>query len=70
MQEMLFDLVKETRQDVKELRKLVHDHMLLTEQKLNEAKQPATFLSILGNVIVKLGAAAGLLAAVKTFVVK
>lgn len=77
MQEMLFDLMKDTRNEVKDLNKAVHDHILLTEKRINdmekkivEAKQPATFLTILGNVIVKLGAAAGLFAAVKTFMVK
>lgn len=77
MQEMLFDLMKDTRQEMKDLNKAIHDHILLTEKRINaveqkivEAKQPATFLTMLGNVIVKLGAAAGLLAAVKTFLVK
>ena len=64
---LLFDLVKETRQDVKALNDKLHAHILITTQQLEQAQRPTTFLTTLGNIVVKIGALAGLLVALKTF---
>jgi hypothetical protein len=66
MADILYELVKETRDDVKALSEKLNAHIIQTNQQIEEARRPTSWLHMTGNIIVKLGAAGGMFSVFKT----
>lgn len=64
---IIYDLVKETRDDVKKLNDKVNAHILSTSEKITEAKAPQTFLHNLKGAALWIGAMGGMYAFLASF---
>lgn len=64
---ILYDLVKETRDDVKKLNERLNLHELSTQKELTKAKAPQTFLRAVKESALWIGAMGGVYAIIASF---
>lgn len=65
--QIIYDLVKETRDDVKRINEKLNAHILLSSAQMVEAKAPQTFLKTLSTVCLWLGAVGGIISPIVLF---
>lgn len=51
---IMYDLIRETREDVKELKNEFHSHVLSVEKSLSRISEPQTAFRVLANTAAKL----------------
>lgn len=65
---LMYDLLQETRTDVKELKDSFNTHVLDMHQKLNNIAAPQTAFRVLSNTAAKIGGILGLILTIAAIV--
>lgn len=65
--QIIYDLVKETRDDVKAINAKLNAHILATASKIEEVKAPQVFLNNIKVVVLWLGAVGGFITPIVLF---
>ena len=65
--QIIYDLVKETRDDVKKINEKLNNHILNTSTQLAEAKAPQTFLKTLSTCVIWLSVISSFVSSIVLF---